>query len=317
MNIEYEYIYEVYKTGSISRAAENLYITQPALSMSIKRVESSIGMALFDRSRHPLSLTEAGELYIHKIQQIKQLEEILANQINDLNQLQTGTIKIGGSNYINSKILPDIITAFSQKYPGIDISLIEHSSPMLSKMLTDRVLDITFSCDKKFILDFERFPAFYDYVVLAAPSSYPLPEDVKKCALNADDILRNRHLCDDCPISEPSAFKNLDYIMLSEGNNLRERALKFFNFAGFDPHIKLSVSQLSTAYALAKSGFGASLISDRMVTQDSTLLDYYKIIPSISERLFYMILPNREYTSNIVKEFIHFFQNYSKEKWKF
>lgn len=308
MNIEYEYIYEVYKTGSISRAAENLYITQPALSMSIKRVENSIGMALFDRSRHPLVLTEAGELYIQKIREIKQLEETLANQINDMNQLKTGTLKIGGSNYVNSKILPDIITAFSKKYPGIQISLIEHSSAVLSKMLSDRVLDLTFSCDEKFILDFERFPAFYDHILLAVPSSYSLPERVKACALNADDILRNRHLSDDCPTSDPSDFQDLDYIMLSEGNNLRERTLKFFSFAGFEPNIKLSVAQLSTAYALAKSGFGASLISDRMVTPDSTLLDYYKIIPSISERLFYMILPNREYTSNTVKEFIHFFQ---------
>ncbi|MDY2629706.1 MAG: LysR family transcriptional regulator [Lachnospiraceae bacterium] len=312
MNIEYEYIYEVYKTGSISRAAENLYITQPALSMSIRRIENSIGMALFDRSRHPLVLTEAGELYIHKIREIKQLEETLASQINDLNQLKTGSIKIGGSNYVNSRILPDIVTAFNRKYPGINISLTEHSSAVLARMLKDRELDITFNCDEKLILGFERYPAFYDHVLLAVPFSYPLPEHVRKYALNAADVLQNRHLSDDCPILDPSEFSNLDYIILTEGNNLRNRSLSFFHFAGFDPHIKLSVSQLSTAYALAKSGFGASLISDRMVTQDSTHLSYYRITPAISQRLFYMILPNREYTSNIVKEFIHFFQQYSK-----
>lgn len=55
MRQELEYVYEVYKSGSLSKAAEKLYITQPALSMAIKKIESSIGMTLFDRKVRPFS----------------------------------------------------------------------------------------------------------------------------------------------------------------------------------------------------------------------------------------------------------------------
>ena len=65
MQQELEYIYAVYKAGSFSKAAENLYITQPALSMAVKKIEASIGMALFDRSSRPVQLTEAGKIYVN------------------------------------------------------------------------------------------------------------------------------------------------------------------------------------------------------------------------------------------------------------
>ena len=67
--------------NSRTKAAENLFMTQPALSTSIRKTESRIGMPLFDRSRHPLRLTEAGKLYIQTIEQLKRQEETLARQL--------------------------------------------------------------------------------------------------------------------------------------------------------------------------------------------------------------------------------------------
>lgn len=100
-----KYVYEVYKHGSFSKAAESLFITQPALSISIQRVENSIGMPLFDRSKKPLTLTEAGSLYIRKYQQIEHLEQELTQQLNDLSELNTGSLRIGGSHYFNSYVV--------------------------------------------------------------------------------------------------------------------------------------------------------------------------------------------------------------------
>ena len=60
MEQEMRYIWQVWQEGSFSRAAEKLYMTQPALSIAVKRVEAGLGAELFDRSRHPLELTQAG-----------------------------------------------------------------------------------------------------------------------------------------------------------------------------------------------------------------------------------------------------------------
>ena len=62
MQQDLEYIYAVCKAGSFSKAAEKLYIAQPTLSMAVKKVEASIGMALFDRSTRPVTLTAAGKV---------------------------------------------------------------------------------------------------------------------------------------------------------------------------------------------------------------------------------------------------------------
>ena len=65
MELEKKYIYQVYQCGSFSKAAEALFITQPALSIAIKKVEQEIGAAIFNRSQRPLTLTSIGELYLH------------------------------------------------------------------------------------------------------------------------------------------------------------------------------------------------------------------------------------------------------------
>ena len=74
MQQEMEYIFEVYKEKNFTRAAEKLFITQPALSMAVQKVEERLGMPIFDRSTRPLSLTEAGEAYLQHILNVRQLE---------------------------------------------------------------------------------------------------------------------------------------------------------------------------------------------------------------------------------------------------
>ena len=90
MQPEMKYIYTVYQCGSFSKAAEKLFLTQPALSISVQKVEHEVGMPLFNRDKKPLELTEAGMIYIQKIEQIQHLEQELAMQLNDLTDLKTG-----------------------------------------------------------------------------------------------------------------------------------------------------------------------------------------------------------------------------------
>ena len=70
-----DYVYEVYKEGSFSKAAANLYISQPALSATVKKIEKKIGMPLFDRSTVPVQLTECGKKYMKTAEKIMDLEE--------------------------------------------------------------------------------------------------------------------------------------------------------------------------------------------------------------------------------------------------
>ena len=303
MQTELEYIYAVYKAGSFSKAAENLYITQPALSMSVKKIESSIGMALFDRSSRPVQLTEAGRIYIAIIEKMLALDEDMKNQIHDIHELRTGSLCIGGSHFINAYILPEAMTRFSAQYPGVRLELVEASSALLAEMLEERLIDLTFSCREDLLAKFEHIPAFTDHILLAVSAEIlSLP-----CGLSAADVMNGKHLDSECPVISAEAMNSLEYILLSEGNNLHDRALKIFDEAGIAPRVKLEISQLATSYHLARSKFGAAFISDRMIFAQEDALKFYRVDSAETERQFYAVLPRREYTSKAVRAFIEIF----------
>ena len=95
MKQEMQYIYQVYQSGSFSKAAQALYLTQPALSIAIQKVEAAIGMPLFIRDKKPLELTDAGKVYIEKVKQIMHLESELSKELSDLSSLNIGSLVFG------------------------------------------------------------------------------------------------------------------------------------------------------------------------------------------------------------------------------
>ena len=299
MEQELEYIYAVHKAGSFSKAAESLHVTQPALSMAVKKIESSIGMSLFDRKARPLELTEAGKIYIASIGKILAAEEEMNAQIRDIDGLKSGSLCIGGSHFINTCILPEIMTEYSRRYPGIKLELLEASSAFLVDMLTERLIDITFTCRDDIIAQFTHYPAFNDHILLAVSSEILSLE----YALSADDVISGKHLQPECPCIPFEAMNELEYVILSEGNNLHDRAMMIFNEAGISPKIKLEISQLSTSYHLAGAKFGAAFVSDKMINSNENGLSFYRIDSPVTERLFYTVLPKREYTPKAVRAF--------------
>lgn len=299
MQQELEYIYAIYKAGNFSKAAESLYITQPALSMAVKKIECSIGMALFDRSTRPVSLTEAGRIYVEAIDKMIAIEEDMTSKIHDILELRTGRLCIGGSHYINAYILPEAMSAFSAKYPGVKLELVEASSAELAEMLEERLIDLTFSCREDLLAKFEHYPAFRDHILLAvSPLRLELP-----CALSAEEVMKGRHLEASCPSISPEAMSELEYVILSEGNNLHDRALLIFGEMGIEPGIKLEISQLATSYHLARANLGAAFVSDKMIREGEEELKFYRIESELTERKFFGVLPRREYTSLAVRAF--------------
>lgn len=105
-----------------------------------------------------------------------------------------------------------------------------------------------------------------------------------------------------------SALQELDFIVLSKGNNLRNRTFSLFKKAGIEPRIKLELAQLVTAYSMAEQGFAATFTGDRLVTNTKTPLCFYLLDSPSLKRQFYMLLPDKEYTSCAVRTFIALFR---------
>ncbi len=302
MEQEMRYIYEIWREGSFSRAAEKLYLSQSALSMAVSRAERQLGAPIFDRSHRPPLLTPAGQVYLDTARQAMQLEEDMERRISDIRRLHAGRLCIGGSHYLNAYILPDILCGFHRRYPDVKLELVESSSAELAKMLARRELDLTFSCNEAFLSDFPRYPAFSDHVLLGVPRQ-GLPPQAEGLGLTAAQVAEGAHLRPDCPTAPLRCFQELGFLLLSPGNNLHDRAEQLFREAGFQPKVLMELSQLVTACRLAEHGLGASFISDRIVTPDSRLV-YFKLDSRQTERAFYMLLPKRSYTPHAVRAFI-------------
>ena len=301
------YIYQIYLDGSFTKAAKSLYITQPALSMTVQKVEAELGMPIFDRSTRPFSLTHAGHIYINTIKEMMLLEENLHKHIDDIRNLQSGSLVIGGTHYLNAYILPDILNGFHVKYPGIDLQIVEESSPALVRMLEESQLDLYFSCDPKLISSYPGHKSFSDQILLAVPKSFSINHDLTGAALTAEDVCSMRHLQSEHPSISLAGFNQVAFLLLFEGSNLYERANAMFLEAGMSPNIiKMHLSQSATAFRLACSGLGATFVVDRMVEEKDDSLFYYKINSVHAARTNYILQPKRKYTTEAMNAFIRF-----------
>lgn len=300
------YIMEIAQDGSFSKAAERLYMTQPALSIAVKRVESALGAEIFDRSRHPMELTEAGQVYLDAARRVRDLERELAAQVEDLRNLQTGTLHLGGTHYLNNYIMAPVLAGFAKKYPRVQLLVTEDSSAGLIDALKQNAVDLILSCDPELLQSFQHRPAFYDHILLAVHKEIPIDRDLENAALSASDIMAGKHTGSASRCVSLARFQELEFILLQSGNNLYDRSRAMFDQAEFAPKIKLTLAQMVTTYRFANNGLGAVFISDRLVRSPRSNLRFFRLDSALTSRLFHFVLPERNYTSFATRTFMEF-----------
>lgn len=301
-----EYIYEVYKEQSFSKAAQNLYISQPALSSSIKKIEKRLGCSIFDRSSNPVRLTEAGIEYVKSIEKIMDIENRFENYLSHLNRLKTGRLSIGASNVFASFILPEIITKFTAKYPLIKVNLAEANSSNLEEQLFSGALDFVFDNNPRNELIYEEHFFYRECLILTVPQKFSSNNLAQEYQLSIDDIRKGVHLKAETKPVPLSLFAHDPCIFLRSGNDTRIRADKIFQEHGITPKIILELDQLATAYNVSCSGMGIAIISDILAqkTNDSADMLYYKIDSSHAFRDVFFYNKQNKYITKAMEEFI-------------
>ena len=262
-----KYVYEVYKERSFTKAAQNLYISQPSLSARIKKIEEIIGEPLFDRSTTPLQLTEVGKVYIEAAEEITQIEQRVENYINDLAGLKTGNLAVGASTLFAAYVVPSLITQFNQKFPDVHIQLIEGNTAELEEMLGSNALD--------FVIDNYHYDSILynkelyceENILLAVPKHFAVNEELGMYQLSYKNIKNKNYLNQKYPAVPLGRFADLPFIMLTQGNDTRTRGDRLCRNVGFKPNIVLEFNQQSTAYMASSTQLGATFISDILVSQ--------------------------------------------------
>ena len=262
MDVNFEYykiFYYVAKYHNFTKAAQALYIAQPSLSQMVRKAEARIGAPIFDRSTSPIGVTELGRAYIRAAEQVLQIEADLQQYLDDTEKCLTGALTLGGTTFFTSYVLPPLVSAYSERYPGVELRLHEAHTGQLKQELQEGTLD--FALDNT-LLD----PAIYEaveiqteQVILAVPRALPVNEKAAAFRLSAKELPQAGAPC--VPLE---LFADTPFLLLKEGNDTRSRAEQLCAQAGFEPKIRLALDQQLAAYNLAGYGLGAAFISDTL-----------------------------------------------------
>ncbi|WP_312940006.1 LysR family transcriptional regulator [Oscillibacter sp.] len=302
-----EYVYEVYKEQSFSKAARNLYISQPALSSSVKRIEERIGVPLFDRSTTPVKLTECGEQYIQAAEQIFSAQRRFSGYLDDTRMLEAGQLTIGGVGMFASYILPPLIAEYKRKYPKITVSMMEESQPQLEKLLFNGKLDLVMNY-QEFAQDvFESCPYREEHLLLAAPQQFPVNSSLLAWRLSLDNVLSGDYLAERYPPVPLEAFANESFILLRPSSDIYQRAIQLCSRCGFTPRVILTLEQQLTAYNMVSTGTGVAFISDTLAKNilPHPNIAYYKLDSNFSRRIIYFYYKKNRYISRAMEEFLN------------
>ncbi len=303
---KYEYVYAIYKEKNFTRAAQQLYISQPSLSAAIKKIEAGIGAPLFERGGNGVTLTQVGREYIAACEKISNIKKEFEAKLNDIYNLETGHITVGGTNYLSSYILPRIINRFKTKYPKIEVTLTEAKSSTLEEKLKNEQLDIV-------IDSFDEIPAVYtgyelsrERILLCVPSTWEINNKLRELCILPEHIYNANLELSDIPSVSLKLFKNENFIILKSGNDMHTRAMRFFSDTISAPKISFSVDQLNISYSMSESGIGASFITDTYFKYAKFHNDVclYNIDSNYCTRTLYIAHNKNKYCTAAMKKFI-------------
>lgn len=260
MNIkDYEYIFEIARQGSISKAAEKLYITQGALTKYLQRLENDLSTPLFYRKGNRFLPTRAGELYLAKAGQIIDLDRELEDEIAQLSSSRDAAIRFGYPMGLTSFVLEYVLPVFFVEYPAACLSMEEDSSRSLIQAVADNKLDLCLAYVRE-----EQSGLHYDVVafspgiVLAVPMDSPLLKKARR--------IEGRLF----PVLEGRAWMEEPYIHIAPHTRSGQTADQYFRNIGRRPKTRLYVDDTRSALTAVEQKLGVSLLTavlhtDRMV----------------------------------------------------
>lgn len=302
---EMEYVYAVYKNHSFSKAARELFITQPALSLMVKKAETEIGCPIFDRSTVPLTVTREGEFYIRCIDQIMDIQKNLEVYYGDLTDLKRGHLSIGSSSYFCAYVLPNLIVRFREQYPGVSIDLSEGNIAELKRGLLENTLDLIIETalnDSDVKISRRLFGQ--EDIILCVPAAYAVNQKLQSFQMSFNDVKSGSYLR--FPAVPLGELRDTPFLMLKKGNDMYQRGIRMCRNAGFEPQVKMYLDQIMTSFYISTTGTGAVFMrasSFGFLPSDGQEI-YYRLGDPLARRPVYIAIKKERYISHAMREFL-------------
>ncbi|WP_312553991.1 LysR family transcriptional regulator [Empedobacter brevis] len=159
---------------NFTKAANELNITQPAVTKHIKEIELNLNIKLFERNGTKIKLTQAGEILVKYTEEIFSIYQKMEFEIGQLQEKQKGYLRLGASTTIAQYVLPPILAEFRKRFPEIQLNLVIHNSEKIEDLLTNNKIDVGLIEAQIKNRTFHYFPFMKDEIVLVARQNHPL-----------------------------------------------------------------------------------------------------------------------------------------------
>jgi LysR family hydrogen peroxide-inducible transcriptional activator len=236
------YVDALARIGHFGRAAEACAVTQPALSMQLRDLEASLGLALFERGARQVRPTAFGEQFVARTRDILRAVDELGDLARAAGQGLSGRLRLGVIPTVAPYLLPRLIGDLTRHHPELDLHLRETLTARLVQELAEGRLDAA---------------------IVALPVSEPGMEEV---ALFTEEFVLVRPLAEAAdPVPTPDRLREMRLLLLEEGHCFRDQALSFCKLQPAPPRELLDGSALSTLVQMVAAGIGVTLIPEMAV----------------------------------------------------
>lgn len=256
-----DYVLAVAEERNLTRAAKKLYISQPTLTLYLNRLEAELGVRLFDRSRVPIVLTEAGSYYIEKMKMIQHEEQVLKNDIHLIADPDQ-TLVIGIGQVRGHHWLPTILTEFYDLHPNINIQIIQTSEKQMTSALCSGEVDVAIGVFPNSISNLNIIDLMYEHLFFTAHRKFHLIPNQERGYFSA----KHPYLL------QPEALNNLPFICPCVSNGLYNSFEKIITQNHIHPSHTISVSNLNTGFQFAQKGLGIQLLSGSILQMNEAQL---------------------------------------------
>lgn len=247
------YIIAIAEERNLTQAAKRLYISQPTLTLYLNRLENELGVKLFDRSKSPVTLTDAGAYYLEKMKKIYASEQALRSQIHFIAN-PTQTLLVGIGQVRGHHWLPLFLPTFCSIHPDINVQIVQETEQQMYEDLQKQKLDVGIGVFPA-STDIEMVEIMEETLFFAAHRKFgPIP-----------DHLRGKHDMKNPYIVQPDQLNGLPFIIPQVSNGLYDTYETILQNNQIHPSRTISINNLSTGLLLNVKGLGVQLLSGSVV----------------------------------------------------
>lgn len=300
------YVYEVYKEKSFSKAAQKLYISQPALSSAVQKEEAYWGCTFFDRSSNPIELTLEGKYFIAAVERIKETQRDLEALLGEHMQERQKMLNIGAPAFFCSYTLPTLVKSFKESNPDCKVNIIEANDGDLLNCLSAGTIDVCLTVERWSKRIYKSIAIYEEDIILAVPSSFLVNKRLKKYQISSNHLIDGTRVSGDCPKVSVGEFRDIPFLLLKKGNDMYDRAMKLFQQEEISPEIFMTLDQLMTSYHMAIAGMGATFIRAGLMRHAPEDICFYSLDSPCMTRTVNLVYRKSRDLPRIMKEFIRF-----------